>query len=133
MTDMDRKFFKTEAVFQNYSKMHPFAQEVCAFMIQTALDEGVKDPMVTETKTTTEIDKALGRVSESHSDGRAWDFRTWNMTEEQRNSIMSKVNYKYGQYGAFNKIGARQLLVYHDSGHGAHLHCQLDRSFSVKK
>ncbi len=128
---IDRKHFKTQANFDGFFLMHPMAQEIAAYMIQQALAYDVAIPTITETKTSGEVDKALGRVSRSHEDGRAWDFRTWNMDTWQREEIMKHTIDKYGHLGAFNSAGVRCLLVYHNSGHGDHIHCQLDGSFKV--
>lgn len=129
---LERKCFKLDKNFNRQKFMHPKAQEVMAFMYQTALDEGVKDPCITETVTLDEEDKALKRVSKSHSTCRAWDFRTWNMTEAQRIAVTNKTNEKYGHLGAITSSGQRVLIVYHDNGNGQHLHCQLDSTYSLK-
>jgi len=126
-----RDNFKTEKVYKGFFEMHFKAQEVCLYMIEEAKKLGVKAPMVTETVTNGQEDKALGRVSQSHSTKRAWDFRTWNMTTYQREELMKRTRAKYGHLGAFNKAGVRCLLVYHNSGHGDHIHCQLDSTFAL--
>lgn len=130
--NLDRRFFKTDAAYQGFSKLHPKMQEVAKYAVDLALKEGVTNPCITETFTTKEHDKALGRVSESHSQGRAIDFRTWNMNDFQLQRIHDKLERAYGQFGAFAKLtGQRQLVVYHDIGKGAHFHVQLDRSFAM--
>lgn len=128
---LDRKYFKTDFNFQGFSKLCPKMQEIAKYAVDQALILGVKDPMITETMTTTEIDKALGRVSDSHSQGRAIDFRTWNLTPSQLKSLNGLLTAKYGSIGAITKLGTRQLVVYHDIGLGPHFHIQLDRSFAV--
>ncbi len=128
---MDKKYFKTDEVHQGFFKMHPKMQEVCKYAIEQALILGVQNPVVTETFTTDKQDKALGRVSQSHSQGRAIDLRTWNMDEQQLKTLAGLLNVKYGHIGAWTKLGTRQLVVHHDIGRGDHLHIQLDRSFSV--
>jgi len=126
---IDRKYFKTQANFDNFAKMHPKMQEVAEFAIETALELGAELPMITETLTTAELDKALGRVSQSHNQGRAIDFRTWNLTELQLKKLVQELENKYDFIGAINKFGKRQLVVYHDIGLGPHLHIQLNGSF----
>lgn len=129
---LDRKFFKTESAYQGFSKLHPKMQEVAKFAIDTALSLGVENPVITETLTTSELDKALGRVSVSHQQGRAIDLRTWNMSEEQLSTLAYELHMKYGGIGAWTRIKTRQLIVHHDSGYGDHFHIQLDRTFAVK-
>ena len=128
---IDRKYFKTDFNAEGFSKLHPKMQEIAEYAVKMSLDLGVKEPMITETRTTVEIDKALGRVSESHSQGRAIDFRTWNMSESQLKSLNGLLTVKYGNIGALTKLGTRQLVVYHDIGKGPHFHIQIDRSFAV--
>jgi hypothetical protein len=131
--NLDRKYFKTDFNFQGFPRLHPQMQEVATFLIDYALRIGVIDPVITETFTTKEIDKALGRVSASHSEGRAIDFRTWNLKPDQLKSIYDALNGEYKHIGAITKVGTRQLVVYHDIGKGPHFHVQLDRRFSVTK
>lgn len=129
---IDRKHFKTESAYQGFAKLHPKMQEVAKFAVDQAILLGVENPVITETVTTSEIDKALGRVSVSHQQGRAIDLRTWNMSEWQLKNLAIGLEEKYGQIGAWTKLGPRQLIVHHDSGHGDHFHIQLDRGFAVK-
>lgn len=126
---IDRKYFKTQANFDGFSKMHPKMQEVAKFAVETALELGVELPMITETFTDATKDKALGRVSMSHSQGRAIDFRTWNLTEAQLKKLVQELENQYDFIGAINKLGKKQLVVYHDIGLGPHLHIQLNGSF----
>lgn len=128
---IERKFFKTQANYDGFSKMHPKMQEVAKYAIDQALILGVKEPMITETLTTVELDKALGRVSSSHNQGRAIDFRTWNLLPEQLKTIAALLMAKYKDIGAITKLGTRQLVVHHDIGKGDHLHIQLDSTFKV--
>jgi hypothetical protein len=127
---IDRKHFKTQANFDGFSKMHPKMQEVAEFAVNTALWLGVELPMITETRTTIELDKALGRVSQSHSEGRAFDFRTWNLTEAQLKKLVQELENKYDFIGAINKLGKKQLVVHHDVWLGTHLHIQLNKTFA---
>jgi hypothetical protein len=60
------------------------------------------------------------------------DIRTRDWPEEFRELFIAEFSAKYGNMGAFSKDGKRNLLVYHDSGHGAHIHCQLDSKYKVE-
>jgi hypothetical protein len=131
-TTLDRKHFKTDSAFQGFSKLHPKMQEVAKFAVDQAILLGVENPVITETVTTKEIDKALGRVSVSHQQGRAIDLRTWNMNEAQLIKLFNLLSVHYSSIGAWTKTGIRQLIVHHDSGHGDHFHIQLDRSFALE-
>lgn len=128
---LDRRYFKTDKAHQGYSATHPKLQEVMRYAIEKAEALGVKNPVITETLTTAEVDKALQRVSASHQQGRAFDMRTWNMDESQLKSLYGLLTSRYGSIGAWTKAGPRQLVVHHDSGHGDHFHVQLDRDYSI--
>lgn len=127
---MDRKHFKTDANYQGFSECHPKMQEVGEYIKEVTQRHG-GECIFTETKTTGSIDKALGRVSQSHEQGRALDQRTWNLSADIIPLIIEDVTAKYGDIGAFTSAGPRQLAVRHNSGHGDHIHWQLDRSFAV--
>ena len=124
--------FKTEKVKERFTDLHPRLQGICLEMAEYCRVNGM--PFVlTETATTFEEDKALGRKSVTHSEGRAVDIRTRDWILPDRQVFMVHFNGRYGNLGALNSLGDRNLLVYHDSGHGAHIHCQLDTTFKVKK
>lgn len=131
---LDRKHFKTDENFERFEFMHPTAQAVAVDFVQFAIEAGVENPVITETVTTGKHDKALGRVSDSHETRRAFDARTWNMTTQQRFEVTDRLLKKWGHLGAISKDGQnRNLVVYHDAGHGQHLHIQLDRSHALPK
>jgi len=125
-----RKHFKTANNYLGFSECHPKTQEVAAYIIEVTKKYG-GECVFTETKTNGSIDKALGRVSNSHEQGRALDQRTWNLEPEIIPLIIRDVTEKYGNIGAVTQSGIRQLAVHHNSGHGDHIHWQLDRSFAV--
>jgi hypothetical protein len=127
---MERKHFKTDANHQGYSECHPKMQEVMQFIVKTTEKHG-GECIFTETKTTGAIDKALGRVSQSHEQGRAADQRTWILKPEIIPLIIADVVAEYGHLGALTSTGERKLAVHHNSGNGDHIHWQLDRSFAV--
>lgn len=117
--------FKTEKAQERFSEINPTLQAICHEMDEFCKRRG-KPFVLTETLTTAEEDKALGRVSISHQEGRAVDIRTRDWPEEFRELFIAHFSGIYGSLGAISKDGKRNLLVYHDSGHGAHIHAQLD-------
>ena len=73
-------------------------------------------------------DKALGRVSASHREGRAYDFRTWNLPEEFLARVEKEFETRYKNWAAISsKTGKPELIVYHDNGNGKHGHVQIRR------
>ena len=127
---MERKHFKTDANHQGFSECHPKTQEL-GECIKRVTEKHGGECVFTETKTTGAIDKALGRVSQSHEQGRALDQRTWILKPEIIPLIIADVVAEYGHLGALTSTGERKLAVHHNSGHGGHIHWQLDRSFAV--
>ena len=128
---MERKYFKTDKAHQGFLKCSPRLQEIMVDLVDYCEKVLRVTPIFTETLTTAEVDKALGRVSVSHQQGRAFDMRTWNLTEDNLKAIAAWLRANFGNIGAFNKTGERQLVVHHDSGHGDHFHVQIDRVFAV--
>jgi len=78
-----------------------------------------------ETLTITSImDKAKGRISDSHAQGRAIDARTYDWKIDP-NEFCNNFNKKYKKLGAISsKIGVQTPCVYHNNGGGWHIHLQ---------
>lgn len=76
-------------------------------------------------------DKLLNRVSDSHSEGRAFDFRIHGWTKEFLDKFEKHFETKYARFAAYSKkTGKRNLIVYHDNGNGNHGHCQIQKGLS---
>jgi hypothetical protein len=123
--------FKSEVVKDRFFGVNATLRGVCVEMAEYCSRRGEAFTL-TEALTTPEEDKALGRVSLSHQEGRAVDIRTTNWPTSFRELFMAEFSSRFGSLGAITKDGKRKLLVYHDSGHGAHIHCQLDSKYKVK-
>ena len=73
-------------------------------------------------------DARLNRVSTSHREGRAVDIRTRDFSREFVREFENYFEAKYGKFGAISKkTGKRNLIVFHDNGHGEHFHVQISR------
>lgn len=84
----------------------------------------------TATWSTAEDDKKLGRVSDTHRTGRAFDIRTRDLTPEFIESFMRHFNDKYQEkMGAITKDGPA-LIVYKPHGTGPHFHVQIRRGYN---
>lgn len=119
--------FKNKTVESRFKDLHPTLQALCKYM-DSYVRENELDFTLTETCTTPDEDKALNRVSDSHSTRRAVDIRTKDWPEWFREKFIKHFTEKFGEIGAVNAEGESRLLVYHDSGFGPHIHCQLERS-----
>lgn len=124
--------FKDSKVKERFIHLHPLligiAQEMHFFCA-----EHEQPFVITETVTTKEEDQRFSRVSDSHNQSRAIDVRTKDWPSEFRQKFVDHFDSRYGPtVGAINNTGARKFVVYHDSGFGAHAHCQLDTTFAIK-
>jgi hypothetical protein len=123
--------FKSNLVNTRFRLMNPKLQKIALDAYLYALSIGVDQPVFTETATTKAEDKALKRVSTTHHERRAFDFRVKDWSGEQIDAMIKYLTDKYNQIGAVQKDGSRKVVVYHDSGHGFHFHVQLDKTFAL--
>ena len=114
--------FKDEFVEKGWDKIHPITRSIVESIGKWSMQYDNQPITLTETLSTPARDKKLGRVSSSHSEGRAVDIRTRDMSKQKIIDLMQYFSEKFGHLGFLNKAGIRKLMIYHDSGHGAHLH-----------
>ena len=65
--------------------------------------------------------------SDTHSEGRAFDARSTDFDEEQRERMIAECNKRFASCGAISKDGIVRPVVWHDSGLGEHFHFQVRR------
>ena len=81
--------------------------------------------VITSLIRTPEENEALGgRKNSSHLDGRAADNRSRNFTVEQITQLENYVKDTWGPMVHF---------VHHDSGHGQHIHININRPYASKE
>jgi hypothetical protein len=108
-----------------YQQLKPQSQLIAEDMSDFCERNGEEFVMTDIMSDATE-DKLLNRVSDSHSEGRAFDFRTHNWSKEFLDKFEKYFETKYARFAALSKkSGERNLIVYHDNGHGMHGHCQI--------
>lgn len=122
--------FKTEEVQDRFMLMHPRAQELAREMDEWTMKHFGKELTITATTSTAAEDKALGRVSDTHRTGRAFDIRTSDLTDTIIANLCTYFRRLYNQ-----KLGASSnkqcnLIVYRPHGTGPHLHVQLNRKYT---
>ena len=89
------------------------------------------DFVLTETVTTKEHDRKLGRVSNSHNEKRAVDVRTRDWSEQFTRTFVADFNKKYNHLGAKSKSdGQRRFIVDKSKTDKPHLHIQLGAEFT---
>lgn len=107
--------------------MRPVAQSLAKEMDEWAKAQGV-DLVFTATATTLEEDRKLGRVSDTHRTGRAFDIRTSGLSQEFIHDFIQYFTTLYPNLGAVSgKSGKPNLIHYKPHGTGPHFHVQIRR------
>lgn len=123
--------FKTKKIQDRFPLVHPLLQEILQDMSAWLKKKYNRDLTLSESVTTLEEDKRLKRVSTSHQEGRAVDGDVTPEDEspwskEITNEFVVHFGKKYDKtHGALSKSGVRKCVVFHNSGHGWHLHIQI--------
>lgn len=110
----------------------PMAMQFLADFVQWALDKNLP-VVITEAVTTKAEDEALNRVSDSHETGRAFDISSKGWTRDEIDDCVRVFFAKYRLIGATDAVGSPRPIIHHDSGHGAHFHCQVNRRYALSK
>jgi hypothetical protein len=102
-----------------YAELHTYAKENYKI-----------DLVITDTVSTPERDKKIGRVSTSHAEGRALDIRTKDIDVFIVNDLVNYINYKwaYQRYRYMSKSGAMRLAYYH-THRGEHIHLAIHSKY----
>ncbi len=127
---VESRFFKNAKIADRASYLHPTAYKILEEMVEWCLKRAIS-PVVTETVTTLDEDKALCRVSTTHCEGRAFDIRSAGWDSKNIEDFRKYFDGKYGFLGALSSTGKPSLIVHHDAGTGLHFHVQLGRGFAV--
>jgi hypothetical protein len=88
--------------------------------------------VITSTRSSIETDKAIGRVSSSHREGRALDLsiRGWDSTAIK--DFVNHFNKKHEDIAAISGKTLKPVLcVYGDERHIDHIHIQVHKKFAT--
>lgn len=67
-------------------------------------------------------------ISDTHSEGRAIDIRSWVYNRKEIDVLCNYVNKKYAkQYGTGPKGKLAKCLIYEEIGKNSHMHLQIKR------
>lgn len=114
-------------LLQEYQQLHVKAQLICEDMGRYFVLQGHK-LIVTDVISNEAEDKKLGRISASHREGRAFDFRVHGLPKEFLDGVEKTFEHIYKHWAATSeKTGEKNLIVYHDNGNGNHGHVQIRR------
>lgn len=120
--------FKDDVIAVRFDDMHFQAQKIATEMDEwSRLNYGI-ELTITATVSTYQEDRELGRESDTHRTGRAFDIRTKDLPESLIAELCATFRKKYTKYGAISNNQAN-LIVYKPHGTGPHLHVQLNRKY----
>jgi hypothetical protein len=93
-----------------------------------------KSLIITDTISTIEDDKRLGRVSASHVEKRAVDVSVRNLDEHEILQIHNYINSKpeYKKYHYLRSSGSKILAYRHNNSNGDHFHVALHSKFAIR-
>ena len=75
-----------------------------------------------------EDNPSIERVSSTHSSGRGFDASSRGWGPHEIRSCVDYMEREVLDLGAYSSSdGAQRVVIYHDSGHGAHFHFQVKR------
>ena len=119
--------FKTPIVQERFANMTQTAQKLAKEMSDWAFYNYNVELVFTSTWTLAAEDMKLGRVSDSHRTGRAFDIRTKGLKEDFKKAFCEYFNALYQKsLGAQTKDGP-MLIVDKPHGSGPHWHVQVRR------
>ncbi len=125
--------FKHEKDMLLFTSLHPLLIMIYADLNWYARSRHFIDLTITETITTADEDKAIGRVSNSHQLGISVDIRTRDIdpfiVSDLIEYINNKPEYKRFHYLAFS--GEKRLAFLH-THRGEHIHLQIHKTFGTK-
>jgi hypothetical protein len=110
--------------------LHPMTMIFLCDVIQWAESKGLP-VKITDAVSTRDEDKELDRLSATHREGRAFDISTKDWPRDLIDECRMVFFAKYRLLAAIGEGGEPRPIVYHDSGHGFHIHCQLGRKFAL--
>lgn len=129
---MSKLKFSSPAAEAGFEKMKLHTKWLAVEMHLWAEAEG-HTLTFTATFSTPEEDKKLGRVSDTHRTGRAFDIRTRDLPAEFISKFIEHFNTLYNRtMGAVTKDGPN-LIVHKPHGSGPHLHVQIRRDYEQKE
>jgi hypothetical protein len=114
-------------LLEEFQQLHTKAQMLAEDMGRYFVLNGHK-LIVTDIISNEAEDKRLGRVSASHREGRAYDFRTRGLPKDFLDGLEKRFEHIYKHWAAVSeKSGKTNLIEYHDNGNGDHAHVQIRR------
>ena len=125
--------FKTKEIEKSFENVSSIIKRIAAEMNDWSLQYDLQPIVITEAFTTIEHDKAVGRKSSTHREGRAIDIRCNNWKPEKLADFLIFFDSKYRRYGALISNDQRRFVVAHGDGLNLHIHVQIGRDIKEGK
>lgn len=122
--------FSNDRARDNWHKMQPRLQELANEMSAWLSNNYQWTMVITETVTTKEEDTALNRVSVTHREGRAFDVRIRDWSDDMIAKFCAYFRKQHPNLGAVSQqTSQRSLIVYKPHGTAVHFHVQIKRGY----
>ena len=124
--------FKKEEDKMLFSLLHPALIMIYTDLHLYAWEKHRVNLVITQTVSTMEQDKKLGRVSSSHREHRAIDIRTKDLPILVVNDLVSYINtrWAYKKYHYLSNSGSRRLAYFHH-GSEQHIHLAIGAQYAI--
>lgn len=117
--------FKSKQEESEFPLLKNRAQIIAQDMAQYCHIHGF-DFIITDILSEALEDIRLNRVSKSHTEKRAFDFRMFNWPKWFREKFEKHFEEKYKEWAALSEKTLKpNLIEYHDNKNGMHGHCQI--------
>jgi hypothetical protein len=118
--------FKDQFVASGYDSLHPILKSLLEAVDRWSRQYDSKPITLTDTLSNPDRDKELGRVSAAHSEGRAADIRTNDMSKDKLIAMLAYFNEKHAHLGYMSFSGTRRLMLYKSNPPHIHMAIGLD-------
>lgn len=123
--------FKDHIAEERFDLMCNRAKELALEMDEWSQANYNIELILTATVSTRKEDEALGRISDTHRTGRAFDIRTRDLPASFIAEFCAYFRKKYNKELGASFKQAPSLIVYKPHGSGPHIHVQLKRSYAL--
>lgn len=125
--------FKHRRDVKLFSALHPILIMIFADLYQYAYEKHGVRLTVTQTVSNRLIDLKLKRKSPAHSENRAIDIRTKDLSGAVINDLKTYINSKmeYKKYHYISRSGMSRLAYWH-VGSAEHFHLSIHSKFAIK-
>jgi hypothetical protein len=123
--------FKNEKDRMLFTLLHPALIMIYCDLYLYAKEKHNIELVITETITTPEHDKRLGRVSDSHTKGIALDIRANDLEKKVVKDLVEYINTRwvYKKYHYMARSGAMRLALDHGEGDNYHIHLAIHQKY----